>query len=91
LLWFFAQYDAQVAALYAAIGSGGGTGSDAHYTYTQTTPAAAWNVAHMLGKFPSVDVVDTGGNEILTDVDYVDANHVTISFSNATAGKAYMN
>jgi hypothetical protein len=72
-------------------GVGGGGGGATTYTFTQGTPAATWNVAHSLGRFPSVTVVDTGGTVVIPNVTYVDANNVTVVFGSATTGKAYLN
>jgi hypothetical protein len=68
-----------------------GSGGDANYVHTQSTPASTWSVVHSLGKFPAVDVVDSGGNMLLPDVLYVDANHVTVTFAAATTGRVFAN
>jgi hypothetical protein len=68
----------------------GGTG-DLSYTFTQLTPATVWTIAHNLGKRPSVSVTDSGGTEVYGDVNYVDANNLTITFSAAFGGVAYLN
>jgi hypothetical protein len=36
-------------------------------------------------------VVDTGGNEIVADVDYLDVNTLNVTFGAATSGKAVCN
>jgi len=83
--------DAQfLNAVEAALASGG-AGGDANYVFTQASAANPWSVNHGLGKFPSVNVVDSGGNEVIPDVLYVDANHLTLTFAAATSGKAYVN
>jgi microcystin-dependent protein len=61
------------------------------YVFTQATPSTTWSIAHNLGVFPSVSVVDTGGTELLASVQYVDANNITVTFGGATSGKAYLN
>ena len=71
--------------------SGGGGGGDLHFVYTQLSPSTSWSVAHNLGKFPSVEVIDSGSSVIIPDVSYIDANNVAISFASATSGKAYLN
>jgi len=68
-----------------------GGGGDLTYVYTQVSANTMWNVAHNLGKFPSVSVVDSGGTELLADVHYIDINSVQLLFGAATSGKAYMN
>jgi hypothetical protein len=65
--------------------------TDARYTFTQAVPSASWSVTHGLDKFPSVDVVDTSGNVVEGDIQYIDSNNVTITFSASFAGKAYFN
>jgi hypothetical protein len=64
---------------------------DLTYVYTQASAIVTWTVPHSLGKFPAVQVVDTGGNWLLPDIHYVDANSLTITFGTATSGKAYVN
>jgi hypothetical protein len=66
-------------------------GQTATYVWNQVTASASWAVAHNLGKFPAVTVVDSGGNELIPDVLYVDQNNVTIGFGSPTSGKAYFN
>lgn len=62
-------------------------------TFSQTfTNQTTVVVAHGLNKFPSVTVVDTGGNVILPDnIKYDDANQITVSFDVATSGTIYLN
>jgi len=68
----------------------GGT-NDKHYTHNQGTASATWNVAHNLGKFPSVTVVLSTGQKGFGDVTYANDNNLTITFAGAESGKAYMN
>src|SRR5262245_4145646 len=69
----------------------GAAAGDLTYVHTQGAASASWTVNHSLGKYPSVTVVDTGTNEILTDVHFVDTNSFTLAFGSATSGKAYCN
>jgi hypothetical protein len=59
--------------------------------FTQSILSALWTIVHNLGKYPSVEVVDSGGTVIIPDIVYVDTNTVTASFAAATSGKAYIN
>jgi hypothetical protein len=68
-----------------------GLAFDRTYVHTQGSPSATWSVVHNLGKFVSVDVVDSGGSLVIPDVTYVDNNTVTVKFGSATSGKAYCN
>jgi len=60
------------------------------YVHTQSAPSATWSVTHNLGYFPSVSVVDSGGTVVIGDVIYVSENEVSIEFSSAFGGKAYL-
>lgn len=64
-------------------GSGGNT-----YVHTQSTAATTWNVTHNLGRYASVVIKDSGGTRIWAQVDDVNTNQATITFSAATSGTA---
>jgi hypothetical protein len=68
-----------------------GAGGDLTFVFTQNTAAAVWSVTHNLGKFPAVQVVDSGNNMIVPNVNFIDTNHLQINFAAATSGKAYLN
>lgn len=61
------------------------------FVFTQNNPAAQWDVAHGMGQFPSVTVVDSAGDAVLGRVEYVDENLVRLHFSAPFSGKAYLN
>lgn len=61
------------------------------YVHYQTVVSSTWTITHNLGKYPSVTVVDSGGNVIIGDVKYVSENEVKISFTSAFSGTAYLN
>lgn len=64
---------------------------DKHYTHTQSTPAAQWDIAHGLGKEPSVTVVDSTGRVVVGQVDYLTQDAVRITFQSAFSGQAHLN
>ena len=66
-------------------------GGDKNYVHTQISASATWTVSHDLGKFPSVTIVDSGETVVIGNIDYVDLNNLTITFSAAFGGKAYLN
>lgn len=70
-----------------AAAAGAGTSS---FTFDQNSPAATWTIAHGLGFFPAVTVVDSGGREFFGGVTHVDADNLTIDFSSAQTGHAYL-
>ena len=61
------------------------------FVYEQIASLDTWIIVHNLGKYPSVTVVDTGGNIVIGNVNYVSPNEIIISFSSDFSGKAYLN
>lgn len=61
------------------------------YIHTQTSASSDWVINHNLDTFPSVSVVDSGGNVVYGDVKYVTSNTIKVFFSSAFSGKAYLN
>ena len=81
-------------ALRAFVGTGGadgGGGTSTTYPFDQAYASTTWTIAHGLGKYPAVTVVDSSGDTVEGDVKYIDANSLTIGFSAAFAGTAYLN
>ena len=62
-----------------------------YFTFTQSSAATTWNITHNLGKFPSVSIVDSGNTIVYGNIDYTSENALTITFSAAFGGKAYLN
>lgn len=58
------------------------------FNYQQTTPSTIWTINHNLGYFPSVELLDSGSQEIEGTVSHVNVNQVVITLSPATAGIA---
>lgn len=68
-----------------------GPSGDLSFQYAQGPASAIWMVTHNLGKFPSVTVVDSAGEEVEGDVQYLDNNNLRLVFSAAFTGNAYLN
>jgi len=66
-------------------------GTDKHYTHNQAAASNVWTVEHNLNKYPSVTVTLSTGQVGYGDITYIDENNLTITFSGANSGKAYMN
>ena len=66
-------------------------GGDKNFTYIQSTSAAVWTITHNLGKRPSASVVDSAGSNVVGEVNYTSNNELTITFSSAFKGTAYLN
>lgn len=78
-----------MTARFPPIDSGGsGVG---YYLYTQGTPAANWTITHNLGFHPDIQVFDSAGDQVEGDVTHVSINEITVHFSAAFSGWAYLN
>ena len=62
-----------------------------NYVHDQQVASTTWIVNHNMNKYPSVNVVDTANDEVTGDVKYNSLNQITISFTAAFSGKAYLN
>jgi hypothetical protein len=65
--------------------------NDKHYMHNQVVASSSWEITHNLGKHPSVSIVDSGGNWVIGDIAYTNENTLTINFTAAFSGKAYLN
>jgi len=61
-----------------------------NYTHNQSAASSTWTITHNLGFSPAVSVVDSGGNHVIGDVNYVSVNVLTVSFSAPFGGLAYL-
>lgn len=61
------------------------------YVHTQLVPSTVWTVNHNLGwQTPYVALIDDTGLEFVTDIDFVNANTLTVTTAYPTAGTAYV-
>lgn len=58
--------------------------------YNQVSTSTQWNIAHTLGFTPNVIIVDTDGNVVEPAIEYLSATQIRATFSQPTAGKAYV-
>lgn len=72
-------------------GPQGPIGTDLHYAHDQMVASATWNITHNLGKFPSVQIFDSSGAEVEGIVSQISTNALSVSFSAAFSGTAYLN
>ena len=64
---------------------------DKNFVFNQAVASATWIVQHNLNKFPSCTMVLGTGQQGYGDVTFIDENNLTITFSGAVSGKAYIN
>lgn len=72
-------------------GPQGPAGTEQTYIFTQVGAIYVWDIIHLLNRYPSVTVIDSGGTEVIPDVTYVSDDEVQLYFANPTSGKAYLN
>lgn len=67
-------------------------GGDLNFTYSQGSPSTTWPINHGLGKVPSVTVYTSANDEVEpASVDVIDLNNLTLHFTAAFGGYAYLN
>ena len=60
-------------------------------TYVYSGSGATWNITHNMGKYPSVTVIDSGGEQVLGSISYTNTNSLVITFVTSITGTAYLN
>jgi hypothetical protein len=60
------------------------------YEHTQNAVSSSWVITHNLGFKPNVTVVDSAGTIYEGEITYTNSNSLTVSFSQAFSGKAYL-
>jgi hypothetical protein len=60
------------------------------YAHTQLASSTTWTVTHDLNFYPGVTVFDSGDSMVEGSISHIDATSLTIVFSSAIAGKAYL-
>jgi len=67
-------------------------GGDKTYQHTQASAAASWTITHNLNKKPSVSITTLNGDVwVIADVTYNSNDQLTLTFSGAQSGYAYLN
>ena len=60
------------------------------HIHDQASAAASWPITHALGGRPQVTVVDTSDTVVVGDVTYTSDTQLSVSFTAAFSGKAYL-
>lgn len=60
------------------------------HIHTQGSSSSTWVITHSLGGFPSVTVVDSANTQVIGEVQYDSNTQVTVSFTAAFSGFAYL-
>ena len=60
------------------------------YTHTQGVASNTWTITHNLGFYPNLTVQDSAGTIYEGEITYTDSVSLTVTFSSAFSGKAYL-
>ena len=66
------------------------TPSRVAYQHTQSLPSSSWNITHNLGFYPNIVIQDSGGSIVEGEITYTNSNSLTVTFSSAFSGTAYL-
>lgn len=69
---------------------GSAAGNTRRYVHSQASPSTTWVITHSLGGKPSVTVVDTADTMVVGEVTYNSNTQVTVEFTAAFSGYAYL-
>ena len=64
--------------------------SRSKYVHNQVSAATSWSITHNLRFYPNVSIVDSALSHVMGEVTYIDENSLTVSFSSAFSGKAFL-
>lgn len=82
--------DIVYAQVIAALGFTPISAAQTGFEFTQAAPSSIWNITHNLGFKPNVLVIDTSNNECHGIINQISINSLTITFSAAFSGIAYL-
>ena len=60
------------------------------FIFTQASSSSTWVITHPLGGYPSVTIVDSAGTQVIGEVKYDSETQVTVIFTAAFSGFAYL-
>lgn len=72
------------------IRSSSSSGITKRHIHTQGVASTEWVILHNLGGYPSVTIVDTSKTHVFGEVQYDSTTQITVSFSAAFSGYAYL-
>jgi hypothetical protein len=60
------------------------------YHHTQSVASATWVINHYLGWYPNLTVQDSSGSVVEGEIAYTNSNTLTVTFTGAFSGDAYL-
>ena len=65
--------------------------TDKEFIHVQSVSSDEWVINHSMNKYPSVTVQDSAGSIVIGEITYNNKNTITLTFSGAFSGNAYLN
>jgi hypothetical protein len=84
------EWEFFVDQLFRLIGDAGGDPGAQRYEYVQAGTAAVWTINHGLGGFPTVVLIEDGGQQLLAELQYPDDQTVVVIHGQPYSGTAYL-
>lgn len=66
------------------------SGTTQRHVHTQGVASSEWVITHTLGGYPSVTIVDTSKTYVIGEVKYDSNTQITVTFTAAFSGYAYL-
>jgi hypothetical protein len=67
-----------------------GAANTRRHVFVQQSASTTWIIEHTLGGKPQVTIVDSADTHVFGDVQYNGNTQITVTFSAAFSGKAYL-
>jgi len=80
----------QDAPNQVVVRTGGQAGNTRRHTHSQAMASTEWVINHTLGGKPSVTIVDSADTVVVGEVTYNSNSQVTVTFTAAFSGYAYL-
>jgi len=61
------------------------------FEHDQGMPSSLWSIQHDLDKYPSCVAVSSNGTTVMGEINFINRNNLTITFSSSFSGKAFLN
>jgi hypothetical protein len=68
-----------------------GEDGDKTFVHVQYEASEVWHINHNLNKYPVVTVIDSAGSVVVGNIEYIDINNITVSFTGGFSGRAICN
>jgi len=61
-----------------------------YYKHEESPASDTWTINHNLGRSPAVTIIDTEGNTVIGEINYVDDDNLILTFTSPVEGIAHL-